>query len=278
MNQDTNSKAFSLVIFLLVLFVVVKLAWVAIEYFYLPKDGISVNRPTIAKSLYYRYGLATDTELPKPDTGKKAEKLPTMSNMVLRAIYSEQYRSVVVIQKGAKSYILATGDDIDGFVLEDATATEAYFKKNGKNYTLKLQEKRGKSGSSVNDLVSTPPTSDLKEKKKSDISVNGDTREIPKNIIKKYTSDFKSIVKDIGLKPVRQDGQIYGYEVRFIRHGSPMGKLGLKKGDIIKSINGEDIIDPSTPMSFLKKANSLENLTITILRQNQEKDLEYEVK
>ena len=280
MNQDSKNQILSGAIFFLSLFVIVKLAWVGIEYFYLPKEGIDKKVSSVKKTLYYRYGLATDVEIVKPKTKTKPHKqTSTMSGMKLVAIYNEPLRSVVVIKKGSKSHVIATGESINGFVLQDTTPTEAYFKKSGKDYTLKLLKEKKRISSSMQNLVNIS-TSEPKQDNdnKNDISINGDTREIPKTMIKKYTSDFRSIVRDIGLRPVNQNGQLSGYMVRFIRHGSPMSKLGLKKGDIIKSINGEDIVDPSTPMSFLQKADKLEHLTITISRGNQEKDLEYEVK
>ncbi len=281
MNQDSNTKAFSLLLFVLILFTLVKIAWVGIEYFILPKEGISINKSKIGETLYYRYNLASEDQLEeiKPIAQKKHKKSIAMRNMVLTAIYSQEERSVIVVKKGPKSYVLATGDNIDGFVLQYATAKSAYFKKSKKTYSLKMTNKKSKQSSSVDNLVQAPKSSKTKENVgKNTISTTGDTREIPKSMIEKYSSDFRSIIRDIGLRPYRQDGQISGYKVRFIRHGSPMSKLGLKKGDIIKAINGEEIIDPSVPMSFIKKASKLESLTITIQRQNQDKDLEYEVK
>jgi S1-C subfamily serine protease len=46
---------------------------------------------------------------------------------------------------------------------------------------------------------------------------------------------------------------------------------------MIKANNGEEIVDFNGPMSILKSADSIEGLTITVVRKNEEKELEYEV-
>jgi len=68
-----------------------------------------------------------------------------------------------------------------------------------------------------------------------------------------------------------------GFKVRFVRKGSPFEKLGLKRGDIIRTINGEPIVDYATPMRMLKSAESIDDLSITVERNHEEQELKYEV-
>jgi len=283
MNQNSNAKIFSAVIALLSLFVTIKLAWVIVEYLYLPEKGINLDIGNVKRTLHYRYKFASDVALPKikrATTKKPAKRAPSISSLKLVGIYSGKNNSIVTLIKGGKSHVIATGEAVDGFVLKGTSAIEAYFEKSGKEYTLKLFEDKSKSnGSSI-----TPTSSVTQSKgaetagKKTEIIDKDGLRTIPRTVIKDYISDMDKIMKDIGLRPISKNGTMQGYKVRFIRKGSPFSKLGLKRGDIIKAINGEDIVDLAGPMSVLKTAGTIDGLTITIIRGTEEKELEYEVK
>ena len=283
MNQDSNAKIFSAVIALLSLFVIIKLAWVTVEYLYLPEKGINLDQGSAKKTLHYRYKFASDVALPeikRATTKKPAKRAPSISSLKLVGIYSGKNNSIVTLIKGSKSHIISTGEAVDGFVLKSASAIEAYFEKSGKEYTLKLFEDKSKSNTSSITSTSSVTQSEGAEtaSKKTDIIDKDGLRAIPRTVIKDYISDMDKIMKDIGLRPISKNGTMQGYKVRFIRKGSPFSKLGLKRGDIIKAINGEDIVDLAGPMSILRTAGTIDGLTITIIRGTEEKELEYEVK
>ena len=109
-------------------------------------------------------------------------------------------------------------------------------------------------------------------------SQNGGPVGISRKEINEYMMDPAKLRSDIGLRVVAKDGAIVGYKIRFIRSSSPLGRTGLQRGDIIKSINGEDVSDSSVAMKALQNIKNADSATITIIRSNQEKELEYEIK
>ena len=281
MNPNSNTKNLSLLIWLLGLVVFVKLVWVAITYLYLPKQGISIETGRVKSALHYRYRFASDVAVPKVETPTKVptRKAPSISDVQLVGIYSSEHGCIVTLLKRGKSYILSNGEDIDGFVLKSASAREAYFEKEGKTYTLKLFEEKKKGGSSVGTIAPVRQGSNgAPEEVDTEITSRDGIKLVPRSLLKSYVFDMDKAMRDIGLRPVRRSGQMLGYKVRFIRRSSPLNKLGLQRGDVIKSINGEDIVDFNGPMGILKTADTIEGLTITVIRKNEEKELEYEVK
>ena len=84
------------------------------------------------------------------------------------------------------------------------------------------------------------------------------------------------IWKDIGLAQYKNNGKADGFKVNFIKKGSDIEKLGLKRGDILKAVNAEPL-NLSSAMGFFNDINNLENLTLTVLRNGESKDLEYEI-
>ncbi|NKQ40579.1 MAG: hypothetical protein HF962_03315 [Sulfurovum sp.] len=279
MSQNFKNKALPWLIAALALIVAVKLIWVIVAYIFLPEKGINIESGQIKNTLHYRYRLASDVALAKVPTTIPTKKAPSIRDIKLVGIYSGKNNSIVTLIKKGKSHILSTGDDIDGFVLKGASAREAYFEKNNKDYTLKLFEEKQKHNSSISSTRNGNPVSSAsKDTSAGEVSVRDGIRQVPRSMLKDYTTNIDKAMRDIGLRPVRKGNQMSGYKVRFIRKGSPFSKLGLERGDIIKSINGEEIVDFNAPMSILKGVDTIEGLTITVVRKNEEKELEYEVK
>lgn len=280
MNPNSNTKNLSLLIWLLGLAVLVKFIWVVVAYLYLPEQGISMERGRAKSALHYRYRLASNVAAPtvKAPVVKPVKQAPSIRNIQLVGIYSSNDGCIVTLLKKGKSHILSNGDEIDGFVLKSASAKEAYFERKGKNYTLKLFE-GNKKGRGMGTIIPAA-SSDLSRQEESDeeISSRDGIKLVPRSLLKSYVFDMDKAMRDMGLRPVRRSGQMLGYKVRFIRRSSPLNKLGLRRGDVIKAINGEDIVDFNGPMDILKTADTIEGLTITVIRNNEEKELEYEVK
>ena len=281
MNPNSNTRNLSLLIWLLGLIVLAKLIWVTIAYLYLPEQGVSREAGRVKSALHYRYRFASDVAAPKMEipATKPAKRAPSIRDIQLVGIYSSEHGCIVTLLKKGKSHILSNGDAIDGFVLKRASAREAYFEKEGKEYTLKLFEKKNKGNNSVGNIEPAyQSNTDSQKGTDKEISSRNGVKLVPRSLLKSYVFDMDKAMRDIGLRPVRRSGQMLGYKVRFIRRSSPLSKLGLQRGDVIKSINGEDIVDFNGPMGILKTADTIEGLTITVIRKNEEKELEYEVK
>jgi len=281
MSRASSSRSLSLLITALAVLAVVKLAWVGIAWRYLPEQGVSAAAGQVKHALHYRYRLASDVALPKLEkrAPKKVQRSASIKNLKLVGIYSSSDNCIVTLLKKSKSYVLSKGEALDGFVLKGASAREAYFEKGGKRYTLKLFEsKRKGSGSITESGTETLQEDGTDAAPQEKIATEDGVRVVPRSLFKQYVEDMDKAMHDIGLRPLKRENQMIGYKVRFIRKGSPISQLGLQRGDIIKAINGEEIVDFNGPMNILKSADTIEGLTLTVIRKNEEKELEYEVK
>ena len=93
-----------------------------------------------------------------------------------------------------------------------------------------------------------------------------------------YTKDIDKVWKDIGVGEHRVNGVLDGFKVNFVKRGSDFEKLGLKRGDILTAVNGQELNSYNAAFSFYKEMNNIENLTLSIKRNNQDMELEYEIK
>jgi len=269
-----------------------KVIWVAVEWSLpLPTAGVEHTGSGVQHALHYRYRLASEAELKAPP---KPTKRPTpkpkqgsLAGYKLVGIYSTPKQAIVTLMKGTKSTVISTGPkggDVAGYRLKEANATAAVFVRGSEKVTLKLYDKQTSSSSKtaapVASMESKPaPKAVSKEavKQSAGIVERGDTKVISRTLIEEYTQNPDKIWKNIGLYEVKNGGKLDGFKVRFVRRGSPFEKLGLKRGDVIKAINGEPITDYATPMRMLRDADTIDDLSLTIERNHEEQELKYEV-
>jgi len=76
---------------------------------------------------------------------------------------------------------------------------------------------------------------------------------------------------------MKEGDRVTGFQVSFVRRGSHFSKLGLQRGDIIKSVNGQEINSYNAAFGIFKEVQNMANMTLVIIRDNKEMELEYEV-
>ncbi len=271
-----------------------KVIWVAVEWALpLPVTGVEREGSQFKHALHYRYRLASEAELkapPKPKKETAPRERSSLSGYKLVGIYSTKDRAVVTLLKGNKSEVIASGPqggEVAGYHLKEANATAAVFVRGNDRVTLKLYDKELPAASSVSRPVSSGPEPAAEKKTASapkatsqdpgGIIDRGETKVISRDLIEDYTQNPDKIWKNIGLYEVKNGDKLDGFKVRFVRKGSPFEKLGLKRGDVIKAINGEPITDYAAPMRMLRDADTIDDLSLTIERNHEEQELKYEI-
>ena len=264
---------------LLVIVLLVKLIWLGVEIKLLPTVGVDQEEKVGRKSLYYRVDLSPN-KVPIPKKVKKKVSVGNIKDIKLLAVYNATDITVVTILYKKKTKVLGRGEEINGFVLEGAGRTYATFSKNGKIYKINLIKGKQSSGSgSIKPVyrLSVSRYQSDSHKVKSEIIDVGDHRIIDKSLLDHYAKNMDDIYKNIGISEIKENNTLKGFRITFVKRGSPFAKLGIRRGDIIKSINGQEINSYNAAFNAYKNIGNVENLTLVILRRGEEMELEYEI-
>jgi len=279
MKKIINSKYLSTIIFLLSIVVVIKLIWMAVSLFFLPTTGEEYHEATNAKKLYYRVRLTNESNVIAPvKSVLQPIKVATVSmrNYKLLGLYNDTKKLVVTVEKGRKTTILEKGEKIDGFELSSAGDNFAIFTKGGKEFKLSLLNVKN-TKQTTKSTTATNQTTPNMQSNNNEIIEQGGTKVISRSLLTSYTQDIDKIWKDIGIAQYKQNGKLKGFKVNYVKKGSDFEKLGLQRGDILKSINAEELNSLSTAINFFKDINNIENLTLTVERNGKREDMEYEI-
>jgi len=89
--------------------------------------------------------------------------------------------------------------------------------------------------------------------------------------------NMSQLFTQIRAVPHFEGGQSVGFRLFAIRRGSLFDRIGLKNGDIIRSINGSEMNDPSKAVAMLQELRSAQNLEVGIIRNQQQQDIRYTI-
>ena len=279
MKHLFKSKLFKIFFSILTLLALVKLLWFIVEMVWLSPTGIGHDDEVGNKSLYYRVKL-TPNEAPAPTKKQPTKIAGSIKDITLLAIYNSEDTTVITVEYKRKTKVLARGDEINGFVLEGAGSNFATFSKDSKTYRVDLLKSKKSTGSNSG-IKSASSTQSVPAKDastvKGEVTDAGDHKIIDKSLFDHYAKNMDDIYKNIGISEVKESGKIKGFRITFVRRGTPFSKLGIKRGDVIKSINGQEINSYNAAFEVYKNIQKVENLTMVIKRGKEEMELEYEV-
>jgi len=263
---------------LLIVVLAVKLIWLAVEMKFLPTAGVNQSEEVGGKSLYYRVELSSN-KAPAPKKVTKRIAAGSIKDIELLAVYNAPDVTVVTVMYKRKTKVLERGEEINGFTLEGAGSTYATFSKNGKIYRVDLIKGKKSSGyGSITPIsessVPKPQSSNVPQ---GEIVDAGDHKIVDKSLLEHYANNMDDIYKNIGITEVKEGNTLKGFKITFVKRGSPFAKLGVRRGDIIKSINGQEINSYNAAFNVYKNIGDIENLTLVIQRGKEEMELEYEI-
>jgi general secretion pathway protein C len=281
MKHLFKPEVFKGILGILILLLLVKIIWFVVEVLWLPSTGVDHTAQKGGKALYYRVKLTPNEAAAPVATPTKApvkQASGSIKEIKLLAIYNAEDVTVITVEYKSKTKVLSRGDDINGFVLQGAGNNFATFSKNSKTYKVLLLKSKSSGKVSVKPVVSKPVTKKPKAKTaQGDVTDAGDHKVIDRTLLDHYANNMDDIYKNVGIGEVRNGKDLAGFRITFVRKDSPFAKLGIKRDDVIKSINGQEINSYNAAFGVYKNIQNIDNLTLVIQRGKEEMELEYEI-
>jgi general secretion pathway protein C len=78
--------------------------------------------------------------------------------------------------------------------------------------------------------------------------------------------------------PVLRDGKATGYKLFNIRPGSLFERLGLRNGDVVQRVNGNELDNPGKAIGMLDEIQSMEEIRMDFLRGGKPQTFEYAIR
>jgi type II secretion system protein C len=149
-------------------------------------------------------------------------------------------------------------------VFEQATLKKIYLdrvevERNGKLEVLRLDEISGNAGAGI-------------------VSSGSDDFVIEETELDKGLENLPLLLTQARAVPYFKDGRSIGLRLFAIKTGSLYEKVGLKNGDILKTINGNNLGDISQALKLFEQLKQERSINLTLERDKQEREFKYTIR
>jgi general secretion pathway protein C len=100
---------------------------------------------------------------------------------------------------------------------------------------------------------------------------------IQRSLVDKVLANQGSLMKTARVIPHEEDGRVAGVKLYGIRRNSLLGRLGVRNGDMLRTINGFDMTSPDSALEAYSSLRNANKLTLAVKRQNKEMTIDYNI-
>jgi general secretion pathway protein C len=228
--------------------------------------------PAAKRPLAY-YSLITERDIFNPPRAAEPDAPAPVSDLKARLLGtapSAGMDSYAIIEDDAKKaqQLYRIGDTLQGRTLARVEWDRVMLKGPRGEETLTIVEPSGKASAPA------PASGGA-----SGIQQRGDTDfVVDRSEVDKQMENLNQLFTQIRAVPHFQDGKAAGFRLFAIRQDSIFEKLGLKNGDVVTRINGNDLSDPARAMSLIQELRNEGRITVDVMRNRQPSTLSYEIR
>ena len=242
----------------IVLFFVVKSS---LNVEFVPRVEKEKERINVAEveNLIRRFFEGEETEQERPVEVDKTRTLPPPTDLKLKGIIISDTLKGAIFENGKERFI-EEGKEIKGYTLKRVLPEGVLLSAEGKEYFLEFKPKKSK-GAITNRGVSTLRNFGSKEVV------------ISRREVEAITKDPAKMFTQIRLVPYVKGGKTEGFIFEWVKPGSIFYKLGIRRGDILVSINNMTITSGEDAFRILQMLRNEPNLKVVLIRGGRKEEI-----
>ncbi len=167
-------------------------------------------------------------------------------------------KSMALLKVGKRTLVLGEGQSKEGIKLIKVSKKSAVVEVGDKEIELKLKPGRRNSSTPDRSYAGRTPSAEFR---------------ISRRELERITKDPGIMFRQIRLVPYVKNGRTEGFMFEWVKPGSLFYKAGLRKGDILLSINNMTIQSGEDAFRLLQILRNEPNLRVVVLRNGQKKEI-----
>lgn len=213
----------------------------------------------------------------------KREEIKTLNVKLLGVVLGATEEAVILDGSGVKR--IKVGDEVMGYKVKRIERDLVILGKDSGEEALISFQYGGTQVSQEAKKPSQPPTPPKppeppkEEKKEPEVKTTAEGKPvISRDTVNEFLMSPQNFLKGIFIGPNFKDNKPNGFVIRNIANEHILAKIGIKKGDVIKKVNGIEINNVTDYYNAIRSVTEGENLTITIEREGKELDIGCEIR
>lgn len=251
------------------------------------RPGINQNagksRNTVSQTSFSAYQAIIDRDLFKttatPESETETEEIEldklkeTQLNLKLWGTVTgntDSAYAVIEDKKKNRQGLYHKGDAIQNATVKMILRKKVVLRVNNEDEILVMEDEKNQTGR-VNAAVSNRPEPEARS------FSGGDQVSIDRNEINSALNNINQLMQQVRVRPHFKNGKPNGLILTHIRNDSIFNELGLRSGDIVKGVNGEEIESVDDALKFYNNLKSSSDVQLQIERGGQEKSINYRI-
>ncbi|MFO7713374.1 type II secretion system protein GspC [Desulfosarcina sp.] len=180
--------------------------------------------------------------------------------------------AVIEDVKTREQNLYRAGDSIQTATVKEIFREKVILGVNGKDEVLQMQELE--SGGTV----SLPGGLPMRAPAASAGAVRAQRISLRRSYIEQSMTDMASLMTQVQIQPHMENGVPAGLALSSIKPNSIFRRMGLRNGDIISGVDGNEITSVDDALRLVDGLKSSTNLSVQLKRRGQEKNIEYSIR
>lgn len=97
-------------------------------------------------------------------------------------------------------------------------------------------------------------------------------------MVENQLTNLSELLTQARAVPNFEDGKTNGFRLFSIKRGSIFDQIGLRNGDVIRKVNSNELNDPAVALNVFQELRSSRDFQVTVVRNNHEETLSYQVR
>jgi general secretion pathway protein C len=237
---------------------------------------------------------AEEEEVPTgrlPEAHEPCDESSASLTLRFTMIAEEASESYAIIDDGKGERIFRQEDTIDSMKIAsiqwNGDGGRVVFQKKGKYECISSGPNKGKNKKSAKSEPEEPPpvAEETKPSVPSDDKFKDGIKEIEpgkyqvdRAMLDEQIADLDNLMRQARVIPHYKQGKPAGFKVVGVRSNSIFRHLGLKSGDVLKSVGGEELTSINKALGLFEALKTNSNVSLDIERQGKPSNLEYNIK
>lgn len=224
------------------------------------------------------YASITEEDIfnrPQPEEEEPAEPVQRVSNLKAKLLgtapgHGMDSYAIIKDESKNKQELYRLGDPFQGRTVARIQWDQVILRQGNQEEILKMAT-RESEGSTRRTLSSASGGEGIR-------ALDETTYVVDQEKVDESMENLNQLFTQIRAVPHFQDGEADGFRLFAIRRNSVFDQIGLKNGDIIKGVNGNELTDPARAMSLLQKLRDEQRVSVEIVRNREPVTLNYEIR
>ncbi|HIP43043.1 MAG TPA: type II secretion system protein GspC [Aquifex aeolicus] len=223
----------------------------SLKVHFVPKvrEEKEISAVSVAKSFekFFNY-----TEEIRVKSGKSISKSISAPSFKIKGLILSDSIEGVILLDGKKYVFLEKGKNYKGYTLFRVEKDRAIFRKGGREFEIPFKPEKVKAG-----RITTQGTYDFPQR---EIVVS-------RREIERITKDPAKMFTQIRLVPYVRGGKTEGFIFEWVKPGSIFHRMGIRRGDILVSINNMTITSGEDAFRILQMIRNEPNLKVVLIKK-----------